>query len=85
MTVGRMARALGWHAVPVPDFAVASLDEVLRRLPGMPAEAAWLTAFRVPTLMDTRKARERLGWEPEWDAEATLRETIQGAREEGIL
>ncbi len=85
MTVGLMARALGWHAVPVPDFAVASLDEVLSRLPGMPAEAAWLTAFRVPTLMDTRKAREQLGWEPEWDAEATLRETIQGAREEGIL
>jgi len=85
MTVGRMARALGWHSVPVPDIAVTSLDELLSRLPGMPAEAAWLTAFRVPTLMDTRKAREKLGWEPEWDVEATLRETIQGAREEGIL
>ena len=34
LTVGRMARALGWHSVPVPDVAVASLDELLRRLPG---------------------------------------------------
>ena len=51
----------------------------------MPAEAAWLTAFRVPTLMDTRKAREQLGWEPQWDAESTLRETIAGARESGVL
>jgi UDP-glucose 4-epimerase len=85
ISIGGMARALGWLSVPVPEFAVSSLDELLDRLPGMPAEAAWLTALRVPTLMDTRKARERLGWEPEWDAEATLRETIQGAREEGIL
>jgi nucleoside-diphosphate-sugar epimerase len=85
MSVARMARALGWLSVPIPGVAVASLDELLGRLPGMPAEAAWLTAFRVPTLMDTRKAREQLGWAPEWDAEATLRETIQGAREEGIL
>ena len=30
-----------------------------RKLPGLPAEAAWLTAFRCPVLMDTRKARER--------------------------
>ena len=85
MTIGRMARALGWLSVPVPDVAVRSLDELLARVPGMPAEAAWLTAFRVPTLMDTRKAREGLGWRPEWDAEATLRETIEGAREDGIL
>jgi nucleoside-diphosphate-sugar epimerase len=85
MSVGRMARALGWLSVPIPGVAVTSLDELLGRLPGMPAEAAWLTAFRVPTLMDTRRAREQLGWAPQWDAEATLRETIQGAREEGIL
>lgn len=85
MSVGRMARALGWLSVPVPGAAVATLDELLQRLPGMPAEAAWLTAFRVPTLMDTRKARELLDWDPQWDAEATLRETVLGARESGVL
>jgi UDP-glucose 4-epimerase len=85
LNVSRMARALGWLSVPVPGAAVSSLDELLRRLPWMPPEAAWLTAFRVPTLMDTTKAREQLGWKPAWDAEATLRETIDGAREAGIL
>lgn len=85
MTVARMARALGWLSVPVPGAAVVSLDELLQRLPGMPPEAAWLTAFRVPTLMDTSKARAELGWHPRWDAEATLQETITGAREAGIL
>jgi UDP-glucose 4-epimerase len=85
MSVSRMARHLGWWSVPVPGPAVATLDEILSRVPGLPAEAAWLTAFRVPVLMDTHKAREELGWEPRWDAESTLRETIAGAREVGIL
>jgi nucleoside-diphosphate-sugar epimerase len=85
LNVSRLARALGWHSVPVPGPAVATLDELLGKLPGMPPEAAWLTAFRVPTLMDTKHARESLGWEPIWDAESTLRETIAGARETGVL
>ena len=85
LTLGRLARALGWLSVPVPGIAVSSLDELLGRLPGMPPEAAWLTAFRVPTLMDSTRARTELGWAPQWDAEATLRETIAGAREAGIL
>jgi UDP-glucose 4-epimerase len=85
LNVGMLARALGWFSVPIPPPAVAGLDELLRRVPGLPPEAAWLSAFRVPTLMDTTRARELLGWEPRWDAEATLRETVVGARESGIL
>ncbi len=85
MSVSRMTRALGWWSVPVPASAVATLDELLAKVPGLPAETAWLTAFRVPVLMDTRKAREQLGWDPQWDAESTLRETIAGARASGVL
>ena len=85
MSIGRMARACGWWSVPVPGAAVAALSEVAGRVPGLPPEVEWLNAFREPTLMDTRKAREELGWEPEWDADATLRETVLGARESGVL
>ena len=85
MSIGRMARACGWWSVPVPGAAVAALSEVAGRVPGLPPEVEWLNAFREPTLMDTRKAREELGWKPEWDAEATLRETVAGARESGVL
>jgi len=85
MSVTRMSRELGWWSVPVPGGAVGALDEVLSKLPGTPAEAAWLTAFRLPVLMDTRRAREKLGWRPGWDALATLRETISGAREADVL
>ncbi len=35
--------------------------------------------------MDSRKARDKLGWDPQWDAESTLRETIAGAREASVL
>lgn len=85
MSVTRMARSLGWWSFPIPAAAVGALDDVLSKLPGLPAVTAWLTAFRVPVLMDTRKAREQLGWDPQWDAESTLRETIAGARESGVL
>ncbi len=85
MSISRMARACGWWSVPVPGAAVAALSEVAGRVPGLPPEVEWLDAFREPTLMDTRKAREELGWEPRWDADATLRETVAGARESGVL
>ena len=65
------------HVLAAPDQTFAAA--------GLPPEVEWLNAFREPTLMDTRKAREELGWEPDWDAEATLRETVAGARESGVL
>jgi len=85
MSIARMARACGWWSVPVPVAAVAALSEVANRIPGLPPEVEWLNAFRAPTMMDTRKARDELGWTPEWDAEATMRETVSGAREAGVL
>jgi nucleoside-diphosphate-sugar epimerase len=85
MTVSRMARACGWWSVPVPGAAVAALSTVAERIPGLPPEVEWLNAFREPTLMDTAKARRELGWEPRWDADATLRETVAAARAAGLL
>lgn len=85
LSVTSMARRLGWWSVPVPGSVVGTLDEILSKVPGLPAEAAWLTTFRLPVLMDTRKARAELGWEPQWDAESTFRETIAGARASGVL
>lgn len=85
LTISDLAQALGWWSLPIPKGAVGSLDGVLRRVPGLPAELAWLTTFRVPVLMDTFRARERLGWEPRHDAAATLAQMVEGAREQEIL
>jgi nucleoside-diphosphate-sugar epimerase len=35
--------------------------------------------------MDTAKARHKLGWQPAHDTRETLAETIEGAREEGLI
>lgn len=84
-SLGGLTRELGWFSLPVPKAALAPLDEVLRRVPGLPVEVAWLSAFMTPVLMDCSKAREELGWEPRMSTAETLAETVRGAREEGLL
>src|SRR4051794_11870784 len=85
LTSGDLARELGWRSVRVPRAAVAAAAEVVSRVPSLPAEVSWITAFRTPVLMGTSRARAELGWQPRYDALETLRETVAGARESGLL
>lgn len=85
ITFSDYAAALGWYSVPVPNFAVDVTAELIARIPFAPAEFQWIQAARVPVVMDTAKAREKLGWEPAYDTRETLAETIEGAREEGLI
>jgi UDP-glucose 4-epimerase len=85
MKVSDLAGALGWYSVPIPGLAVELTAEVVSRIPFAPAELSWINALRVPVLMDTTKAREKLGWDPEYDTQATLTQTVESARAEGIL
>jgi nucleoside-diphosphate-sugar epimerase len=80
LTVSDLADALGWYSVPVPDLAVDATAELAVRLPFLPPEAAWLSAFRRPVIMDTTKARRELRWRPRHDARATLREMVAAHR-----
>jgi nucleoside-diphosphate-sugar epimerase len=80
MTVGMMAQELGWYAIPVPEIAVDAVAELIGRLGFLPAQVQWISAFREPVIMDTRRARRELGWRPRHDAIETLRETIAAAR-----
>jgi nucleoside-diphosphate-sugar epimerase len=70
--------------VPVPRIAAAVAAETTR-LPLVPAELKWLNALRVPVLMDTAAARERLGWEPRHAADEVLAQTVSAARARGLL
>ncbi|MEA2426095.1 MAG: UDP-glucose 4-epimerase [Thermoleophilaceae bacterium] len=83
--VSDLASAIGWYSVPIPNLAVEVTAEVISRIPFAPAELSWINALRVPVLMDTQKAREKLGWQPEYDTRETLAETVEGAREEGLI
>jgi UDP-glucose 4-epimerase len=80
-----LARELGWWSVPIPRQAVGALAEAAGRVPGLPAQVAWLNAFTIPVLMDTARARAELRWEPRHDAAETLREMVAAARREGVL
>lgn len=85
VTLTDLAHALGWYAMSIPEVAVDLTARVVSRIPLMPAKASWISALRVPVLMDTTKAKMNLGWEPEHDAFDTLAQTIQAAREKGLL
>lgn len=78
VTMGDVARALGYVSVRVPGFAVDATAEVVARLPAVPDEVTWIEAVRRPTLMDTARARRLLRWRPRWDAPSTLRATVSG-------
>jgi nucleoside-diphosphate-sugar epimerase len=84
LTAGDLARALGWPTVPIPRVAAAVAAETTR-LPLVPAKLEWLNAVRVPVVMDTTAARERLGWEPRHDARTVLEQTVAAARERRLI
>jgi UDP-glucose 4-epimerase len=83
--VSDLASALGWYSVPVPNLALEVTADVIGRIPFAPAEMSWINALRVPVVMDTAKAREKLGWKPKHGTRETLEQTVAAARAEGIL
>ena len=85
ISFGDYASAIGWYSVPVPNIAVELTAEVVARIPVAPAEFSWINAARVPVIMDTEKAREKLGWDPAYDTRETLAALVDGARREGLL
>ncbi len=85
ISIGDVARALGWHTMPVPSPAVGLLAGAARRLAFLTPQLEWATALRTPVLMDTAKARRELDWKPRFDAEETLVQTAVAAREAGLL
>jgi UDP-glucose 4-epimerase len=82
LTAADLARELGWYSIPVPELGIDATAEVVGCLPLLPPEAAWINAFRVPVLMDTAKAKRKLGWRPKYTARQTLRQMVSAARED---
>lgn len=83
--IADIARELGWRSVAVPVPAVTAAGAAARRLTFASSKLEWATALDTPVLMDTAKARRDLDWQPRHDAAETLRETVVGAREKGML
>src|SRR6188472_1589413 len=83
--IADIARELGWRSVPLPVPAVNAGAAAARRLTFASSKLEWAAALDTPVLMDTARARRDLDWRPRHDAQETLRETVAGAREKGLL
>ena len=66
--------------MPVPQAAATVASEVVARLPWVPSLAEWIHVARTPVLMDTTRAKEQLGWQPEHTCEETLASMASAVR-----
>jgi nucleoside-diphosphate-sugar epimerase len=80
-----LARLLGARPLPVPARALRVAAGVSWRLRLQPTPPGWLDLGLGVPLMDTRRAREQLGWEPRHSAGDALLELMAGLRERAGL
>ena len=72
LSMSDVAEALGARPVRLPRVAATAASEVIARLPFVPSTLEWLHVGRTSVLMDTAKAKSRLGWMPKYTAAETL-------------
>ena len=77
VTAVEVARELGFLAVPLPVAPVQAVARALARVPLLPSAGQWVEAVSHPAVMDTRRAKERLGWSPRYTALEALRATLR--------
>lgn len=75
-----LARLLHARTVPVPPAAVRAAVAVLWRLRLLPASPGLFDAVMRLPVLDTRRAREELGWQPTHTATAAIEEFLSGLR-----
>jgi nucleoside-diphosphate-sugar epimerase len=67
-----VAAATGTRSIRVPRAAVVAVSRVVAGLPMVPAAAEWIHVLRSPVVMDTRRAKDVLGWRPRYTSGETL-------------
>lgn len=72
LSMSDLAKVLGARPVRIPRIAASAASEVIGRLPYVPSSLEWLHVGRTSVVMDTTKAKSRLGWKPKYTAAATL-------------
>jgi nucleoside-diphosphate-sugar epimerase len=80
LTGAELARELGLAPVPIPERIVQAGARAAAALPklGLPPALDWVEALSHPAIMDTSKAKEKLGWRPEFTGLEALRDTLPG-------
>ena len=73
-----VVRELGLAALPLPARPAYGAARRVVRLPFLPTIASWLEIATHPAVMDTRRARSELGWQPRYSALEALRDALRG-------
>jgi nucleoside-diphosphate-sugar epimerase len=80
VTASTVARELGVRSFPVPPRLTQAAARALAALPFLPPLAQWVEVASHPAIMDTTRAKQELGWAPEFTALETLRDTLRQYR-----
>ncbi|WP_409494579.1 NAD-dependent epimerase/dehydratase family protein [Amycolatopsis sp. cmx-11-12] len=75
-----LAALAGGLRIPVPLTLLTGLAWPSWRLGLQPLHPAWLRLADQASLVDTRRAREELGWEPRYDATSTVTGLLDAIR-----
>jgi nucleoside-diphosphate-sugar epimerase len=77
VTAADVAREFGALPIPLPAGPAQAAARAFTRLPFLPPVAEWVEAAGRPVIVDTTKARERLGWRPRYTGLDALRDTLR--------
>jgi UDP-glucose 4-epimerase len=80
LDAAELARLLGARPVAVPPGAMRAVTTATWRARLQPTPPGWLDMGLGVPLMDSRRAREGLGWEPRHGADEALLELLDGLR-----
>jgi nucleoside-diphosphate-sugar epimerase len=77
VTAVEVAREFGALAIPLPAGPAQAAARAVARLPFLPPVAEWIEAASRPVIMDTSRARDRLGWRPRYSGLEALQDTLR--------
>jgi nucleoside-diphosphate-sugar epimerase len=77
ITAADIARELGMLPLPLPAGPAQFVALALAALPFLPPTLQWVEAASHPSIMDTSRAKQELGWAPRFTAIETLRDTLR--------
>lgn len=78
LTLVDLAREAGVLAIPLPEGALEWPARAISSLP-LPPALQWVQAGTTPAVMDTSRARDRLGWVPRYSGLGAWRATLGSA------
>jgi nucleoside-diphosphate-sugar epimerase len=79
LTAADVAREFGAVPVPLPSAPAQMAARAVTRLPFLPPVGEWIEAATRPSIMDTTRAKEQLGWTPRYTGLEALRATVDEA------